>query len=97
MQVALSEAIQDTCRSKMLIQIMNQLGLCTSYDEGERIDTALVQYKIDMADYHRVQVPPSAVPHELVHGTMDNFDHKENTISGIKENQNTILMLFQNI
>ena len=29
-----------------------------------------------MADSHLVPVPSSIVPHELVHGEMDNFDHK---------------------
>ena len=79
MYVALSEAIHDTCRSKKLIGIMNHLGLCTSYKEVERTDTALVQHTIDMAGSHRVPVPSSIVPYELVHGVMDNFDHKKNS------------------
>ena len=95
MHVALSEATLDTF--KRLIQIMNHLVLCFSYDEGERIDTALVQHKISMADSHRVQVPLSIVPCRYVHGAMDNYDHKENTISGIEGSQDTILMLLQNI
>ena len=49
MHVTLSEAIYDTCLSKKLIRIMNHLGLCTSDNTVERIDTALVQRTIDMA------------------------------------------------
>ena len=97
MHVALSEAIHDTCRSKKLIRIMNHLGLCISYEEVERIDTALAQHTIDMTGSHRVPIPSSIVPHELVHGAMDNFDYKENTVSGIGRSHNTIIMLFQNI
>ena len=67
MQVAMSEAIRDTRRSKKLIQIMHHLGLCTSHDEVERIDTALVQHKIDMTGSHRIPVQPSIVPHEFVY------------------------------
>ena len=40
--VVLSEAIHDTCRSKKLNGIMSYLGLCTSYEEVEKTDTALV-------------------------------------------------------
>ena len=44
--ISLTEAIHDTCRSKTLIQIMNRLGLCISYDEMEKIDTGLAQRTI---------------------------------------------------
>ena len=76
---------------------MNHLGLCTSYDEDERIDTALMQHTIDMAGSHRVPLPSSIAPHELVHGAMNNFDHKENTVSGVGGSHDTIIMLFQNV
>ena len=84
------------CR-KITKRMNNHLGLCTSYDEVERIDNSLVQHTIDMTGSHRVPVPSSIVPHELVHGVMDNFDHKENTVSGTGGSHDTILMLFQNI
>ena len=56
---------------------MNPLGLSTSYDAVERIDTAQVQHTIAMAGSYRVPTPPSIVPHELVHGVMGNFDNKK--------------------
>ena len=59
MHVTLIEATHNTCRSKKLTRITNPLGLCTSYDEVERIDTALAEHTIDMAGSHRVPVPPS--------------------------------------
>ena len=97
MHVALAEAIHETCKSKKLIRIMNHLGLCTSYDEVERIDTTLVQRTADMAGFHRVPVPPSIVSDNIVQGAMDSFDHNEKTDSGIGGSHYTILMLFQNI
>ena len=42
MHVALPEAVHDTCQSKKLNGIMSHLGLCTSLEEVERTDTALV-------------------------------------------------------
>ena len=50
-----------------------------------------------MAGSHRVPVPFSIIPHELVHVAMNNFGHKKNTVSGIGGSHNTILILFQNI
>ena len=73
MEAALSEAIHDKFRSKKFIKIMNHLHLCTSYDEVERINTVLVQHTIYMAGFYFVQGLPSIVPHDLVHGAMDNL------------------------
>ena len=56
---------------------MSHLGLCTSLEEVERTDTALVLHTIDMAGSHRVPAPSSIIPHQLVHVAMDNFDHKK--------------------
>ena len=51
---------------------------------------------IKKAGVHRVPVPPSIQPGLLIQGAMDNFDHEENTKSGIGGSHDTILMLFQN-
>ena len=70
-------SIHDTCRSKKFAWIMNNLGLYTSYDKIERVDTVLEQLTIHMAGSHRVPVTPSVVPHELVHGAMESLIWKE--------------------
>ena len=47
---------------------------------------------------HRVPVPSSIVPHELVYGAMESFNHtKKKTVSGIGGSHGTIVMLFQSI
>ena len=95
MHINLSEAIHNACRSKKMIQIMNRMGLCMSYDELERVDIGLAHRTINAAGSHRVSIPPSIIPSILIHGAMDNFDHEENTSSGIGGSHDTILMLFQ--
>ena len=72
------------------------MGLCISYGETERIDVGLAQRIIDTAGDNRVPVSPSIVSSTMVQGAMDNFDHDENTKSGIGGSHDTILMLFQN-
>ena len=96
LHVALSELIHDSSRSKKVIQIMNRLGLCMSYDELERIDIGLEKRNIDMAGDYRVPIPPAILSSKVIHGVMDNFDHEENTSSGISGSHDVVLVLFQN-
>ena len=96
MHVSISQTIHEVCRSKELIQIFNRIGLCRSYDEVEKIDSALAQRTISRAGLNHVPVPPSIQPKVLIQGAMDNFDHEENTKSGTDGSHDTILMLFQN-
>ena len=94
--VSLAELIHDNSRSKILIEIMNKLGLCISYDELERIDFGLAQRIIDTTGSNRTPVPLTIDNSAVIHGAMDNFDHDEGTSSGIGGSHDTILMLFQN-
>ena len=48
-----------------------------------------------MAGSNRVPVPKNINSSSIIHGAMDNFDHEENTLSGIGGNHDTILVLFQ--
>ena len=94
--ISLTEAIHDTCRSKTLIQIMNRLGLCISYDEMEKIDTGLAQRTINTAGVNHTPIPSTIKNNVLLQGAMDSFGHDENTPSGIGGSCDTILMAFQN-
>ena len=62
---------QFICRSKELIQILNRMGLCMSYNEVERLDNNLALRTIKKAGVHRVPVPPSIQPGLLIHGAME--------------------------
>ena len=96
MHISVAQTIHDTCRSKQLVQIFNRMGYGISYSELEQIDNALTQRTIRRAGSYRVPVPPSIKPSVLIQGAMDNFDHEENTSSGIGGSHDTILVLFQN-
>ena len=77
------------------IQIFNRLGLCISYDDLERVDMCQTQQLIDLAGPFRVPVPENIDSSSIIRGAMDNFDHEENTSSGIGGSRDTILVLFQ--
>ena len=57
MHVSLCETIHDVCQSKKLIEILNRMGLCMSYNELERLEMALAEQVIVAAQYHRTRVP----------------------------------------
>ena len=79
LHVSLCETIHDTCRSKKLIQILNRMGLCMSYDELEKIDVCLAERTIATAGPHRTPVSSIIKEYTIIHGAMDNFDQKEST------------------
>ena len=93
---SIAQSIHDECRSKKLISVFNNLGLCISYDEIYGIDYLLADRILKTMENHRVPVPSAIVPSKHIHGAMDNFDHIENSQSGKGSSHDTILMVFQN-
>ena len=75
--------------------MFNRLGLCISYDNFKRVDIAITQELNNLAGSNRVPVPKNINSSSIIHGAMDNFDHEENTLSGIGGNHDTTLVLFQ--
>ena len=86
--VSLAESISELGRSKHLITIGCRLGICSSYDELQRIDTGIIGRTIDLTGDCRVPVPPHIDSDSIIHGATDNFDHNDC--------HHSILMLFQN-
>ena len=92
----MSETIHNISKSKRLIQIMNKLGLSMSHEEMERVDYGLTHKIIKQAGNGRVSVSTSIFSSNIIHGAMGNFDHEEDTISGIKGSHDTVMVIFQN-
>ena len=78
-----------------MIQIFNRLGLRISYDDLERVDMCQTQQLINLAGPCRVSVPENINCSSITYGAIDNFNHEENTSSGIGGSHDTILVLFQ--
>ena len=74
--------------------MFNRLGLCIRYDDLEGVDIAFTQEIINFAGTNRVPVSKYINSSPIVHDAMDNFDHEENTLSGIGGSHDTILVLF---
>ena len=67
-----------------------------SYEEMERVDYALTHRIIKQAGNDRVPVSTSICSSNIIHGAMDNFDHEEDTNSGIKGRHDTVMVIIQN-
>ena len=60
-----------------------------------QIDTLLAIKLIQDAGQHRVLVAQEIMLNKIVHRAKDNFDHEEDTLSGVGGSHNTVLLLFQ--
>lgn len=87
------ELIHYTCRSKILIQIMNKVGLCINCNELEKVGFGLAQWVIDETGPNRTPVPFTLESTAVIQGVMDNFIYDEGTSSDIGISQDTTLML----
>ena len=67
-----------------------------SHEEMERADYGLTHKIIKQAGNGRVPVSISICSSNIIHGAMGNFDHEEDTISGIKGSHDTVMVIFQN-
>ena len=72
------------------------MGFGMSYDELEKMNYSLAECTLRLAENHRVTVPLHVKSDVTIQGAMDNFDHDENTDSGIGGSHDTVLVLFQN-
>ena len=76
--------------------MLNHIGLCASSDEVQRIDVGLASRLISTAGENRVPVEQTISSNAILHGVMDNWDHEENTMHGIKGSHDTVFILVQN-
>ena len=96
LHVSLAQSIHDKCRSKQLIQILNNLEMCESYYKILRMDYNLVDRLICSCSENKVPLSESITSTSIIHAAMENFDHIENSKSGKDSIHDTIMMLFQN-
>ena len=92
--VGLAEFFHDDCRARLVIEILNKIGLYISYDECQRIDFGLMKQVIKASGSNRVSISLSINKKILIHEAMDNFNHNEATSSEIGHS-NDIVLLFK--
>lgn len=93
--VCTAQAIHETCRSKTLITSLNHIGLCISYDSLQRMNHSFAARAVALSENNRVPLSPHFARDTPLCASMDNFDHEEDTKSGIGGSHDTVLVLFQ--
>ena len=66
--VGVAELFHDDAKAKLVIEILNKIGLCISYDEFQRIDFGLVKRVINVTRTNREPVSLSINKKTLIHG-----------------------------
>ena len=66
----LTELFHDDSRAKLVIEILNKIGLCISYDELQRIDFGLMKRVINVTGANRV---PVSLPIDKKHSFMEQW------------------------
>lgn len=95
LHVCTAQAIHETCKSKTLITSLNHIGLCISYESLQRMNYSFAARAVSLSGNNRVPISPHFARDMPLCASMDNFDHEEDTKSGIGGSHDTVLVLFQ--
>ena len=77
------------------MQILNNPGMCVSYDKILRMDYNLLdRLLIHACGENKVLLPEPITSTSIIHASMEDFDHIENSKSGKDNSHDTIMMLF---
>ena len=68
--------------------------MCVSYDEICKIDFNLVDRLNSSCGENKVLLPEFIAITSIIHASMYNFDHTENSKSGKDSNHDPVMMLF---
>lgn len=92
----ITETIHCLTKSRELVDAMNRLGTCMSYDSMKRIDTDIAKWIIEVTGENRCPVSDDIKPGYPIQCAVDNFNHQERSMSGISVSNDTVLVIFQN-
>ncbi|KAI8487179.1 hypothetical protein Bbelb_349770 [Branchiostoma belcheri] len=93
--VGLGVSVRHMTGSKQLVQMLNRLGHCCSYDEVEVIDTSLAMEVIAKSENYGVVIPTNISPGAFIQVAADNNDFKEETLDGKKTTHATTIVVYQ--
>jgi hypothetical protein len=92
-----SQSIYEACRSATLIKSFNRYGLCITYDEIQRYNNDNMTRFIVKSSSDNVPYSSHFGSSQFTIAAFDNFDHEEETLSGIWNSNGTVDVLLQDI
>lgn len=87
-------SIHSMTKNKSLINHLNRIGVCISYNEVLRFRNGLALYNISSCE-NTIPLPSRFDKKIWTTAAFDNFDHEEGTLSGINGSHDTVAVLFQ--
>ena len=97
LQVMVGHTVYDKCKSRELINSLNNLGISISYSEVQRCRNKLGAYVISKSKNGSVPLPSNFNKTDFTLVAFDNFDHTDkSSITSPKDNHDTAMVLFQN-
>lgn len=87
-------AVHDACKSSILIESFNHIGVSVSYDEVLRHRNDLSRFTI-LKHENNVPIPSHFDRNMFTLAAFDNFDHNESTFTGLGSSHDTVCVLFQ--
>ena len=91
--VSLAISVRHLTGSKQLFTLLSRMGHCSSYDEGEIIDTSLAREILARSELIGVVLPSNILPGGFVQVAGDNNDINEETLGGKKTTHATTLVI----
>ena len=93
--IGLAMAVKHITGSKLVNAMLNRAGHCISYDDLERIDTAIAKDIVQRSEEFGVVLPSNIKPGNFVHVAADNLDINEETIDGRNTTHATSIVMYQ--
>ncbi len=89
-----AEAIHHASRNSQLVTSFHRLGIAMGYDELLRYHNDLASYTVECSKDH-VPLPCHFDPTKHCMGMFDNFDHNEDTDTGLQSSHDTVFVITQ--
>lgn len=93
--VGLAMTIRHVTGSKQVINILNCMGHCSSYEDAEVIDTSLAAEVLALKETGGVVNPTNITPGSFIETAMDNNDLLENTLNSKHTTHLTTVVMYQ--
>ena len=93
--VGFAVAVRHITGSKTIINILNRMGHCSSYEDLEAVDTSLAMEAVVRSNLFGVITPSNILPGVFIQAAADKNDINEETLDGKHATHATTLVLYQ--
>ena len=93
---SLAMCVHHLTSSKRLIELLNRMGHCVSYDEMRAVNTSIAEEVLAKVEAFGTVIPTNIKPGTFVQIAADNNDLNEETLDGKNTTHVTTMVIYQN-